>query len=174
MKQIFIGKTVDEAKQQAATEFGIDLSKIDFEIIEEPKKSFFGKLKGDAKVSAYYEPTKTDIACKYLVDVIKKVGIDDVTTSVSDTENGVIINLEGTDIDSIIGKKGQILDSLQYLTSLVCNKADKEYFRISVDCNDYRDKRKNQLETLAEKIAKGVIKNRRSSEIGRASCRERV
>lgn len=163
MKQIFIGKTVDEAKQQAATEFGIDLSKIDFEIIEEPKKSFFGKLKGDAKVSAYYEPTKTDIACKYLVDVIKKVGIDDVTTSVSDTENGVIINLEGTDIDSIIGKKGQILDSLQYLTSLVCNKADKEYFRISVDCNDYRDKRKNQLETLAEKIAKGVIKNRRSS-----------
>lgn len=165
MKQIFIGKSVDEAKQQAATEFGVDLSKIEFEIVEEPKKSFFGKLKGDAKVSAYYEPTKTDIACKYLVDVIKKIGIQDVSTSVTDTENGAVINLQGTDIDSIIGKKGQILDSLQYLTSLVSNKADKDYFRISVDCHEYRNKRKNQLETLAEKIAKGVLKNGRSSAL---------
>lgn len=165
MKQIFIGKTVDEAMQQAGLEFGVDLSKIEFETIEEPKKSFFGKLKGDAKVSASYEPTKTDIACKYLVNVVKQIGIKDVTTSVSDTENGVVINLEGTDIDSIIGKKGQTLDSLQYLTSLVSNKADKDYFRISVDCNDYRNKRKIELENLAEKIAKSVLKNGRSSAL---------
>lgn len=165
MKQIFIGKTLEDARQQAAIEYGVDLSKIEFEIIEEPKKSFFGKLKGEAKVSAFYEPTKTDMACKYLVDVIKKIGICDVTTSVSDTEKGIVINIEGTDIDSIIGKKGETLDSLQYLTSLVCNKADKDYFRISVDCNNYRSKRKTQLEALAEKIAKSVQKNGRSSAL---------
>ena len=165
MKQIFIGKSVDDAKQQAVHEFGVDLSRIEFEIIEEPKKSFFGKLKGDAKVSASYEPTKTEIACKYLVDVIKKIGIDDVTTSVNETENGVVIDLDGTDIESIIGRKGAIIDSLQYLTSLVCNKADKDYFRISVDCHGYRKKRKEQLESLAAKIAKNVLKNGHSSAL---------
>lgn len=163
MKQIFTGKTIDEAKQQAVNEFGVELGRIEFEILEEPKKSFFGKLKGEAKISASYEPTKIEIACKYIVSVVKKMGVDDVTTSVSEIENGAMINLDGTDIDFIIGKKGEIIDSLQYLTSLVCNKADAEYFRISIDCHNYREKRKKQLEDLASKVAKGVLKRGRSS-----------
>ena len=165
MKQNFAGKTVEEAKSFAAAEFGVEIEKITFEILEEPKKSFFGKLKNDAKVSAEYEPTKIDIACNYLKEVITKIGITDVSTTVSETENGAIIDLDGTDIDDIVGKKGEIIDSLQYLTSLVCNKGDKDFFRISIDCHGYRQKRKEYLETLAKRVSENVRKNGHSSAL---------
>ncbi len=163
MKQFFNGKTIEEAKQAAISALGVDVDRIEFEVIEEPKKSLFGKVKNDAKISASFEMTKIEIACKYLKDVIKKIGIEDVETKVEESEKGAVITLEGENISSIIGKKGEILDSLQYLASLVSNKGDKDFFRISVDCCSYREKRKEHLESLADKIAKKVLATSRNS-----------
>lgn len=96
MKQIFVAKSLEEAKAQAVSDFGTEEANIKFEILEEPKKSFFGKVKGEAKIEASYEPTKTDIACTYLKKVISQMGITDVTTKVTEIDKGIVIDLEGT------------------------------------------------------------------------------
>lgn len=164
MKEIFTAKTVDEAKALASEKFGVDVEKIQFNVLEEPKKSLFGKLKGEAKVEAEYEITKVDLSVKYIKDVLSAMGIK-VECQVKEVENGAEIELVGEDLESFIGKKGEALDSLQYLTSLACNKIDRDYFRISLDCNGFRERRKAQLEELARKMAENVKKNGRTAAL---------
>lgn len=169
MKKIFTAATVEEAKKAAAAEFGAAEREITFTVIEEPKVGFFGKVKGEAKVEAEYEPpvvlTKADVAKKYMLDVITAMGIKNVEIIVTDTENGSMFEIVSEEFAELIGKKGELLDSLQYLSSLVCNKLDREYFRISTDCNGFRERRKAQLEELARKISANVKRNGRTSAL---------
>lgn len=165
MKEIFTAKTVDEAKALASESFGVNVKKIKFNILEEPKKSLFGKLKGEAKVEAEYELTKIDVSVNYIKNVLSAMGINNVKCDVVEVENGAEIEISGDDMDSFIGKKGDALDSLQYLASLACNKIDRDYFRISLDCNGFREKRKAQLEELARKMSANVKKNGRTSAL---------
>ena len=165
MKKIFTAQSVEEAKQLACAEFQADESKINFNVLEEPKKGLFGKIKGEAKVEAEYEPTKSDIAVEYITKVLTVMGIGNVTCEVTETEGGCEIELNGDGLEQAIGKKGELLDSLQYLSSLVCNKVDREYYRITIDSNGFRERRKEQLERLAVKIANNVKKNGRSTAL---------
>ncbi|WP_124100369.1 RNA-binding cell elongation regulator Jag/EloR [Ruminococcus sp. Marseille-P6503] len=165
MKKIFTAPSVEEAKQAAAAEFGAEAEKISFNIIEEPKKSIFGKIKGEAKVEAEYVPSKADIAYGYMLRVLISMGIEDAAIEVTETENGAQFEINGSGFEELIGKKGELLDALQYLSSLVCNKIDRDYFRISTDSNGFRERRKQQLEELAVKIANNVKKNGRTSAL---------
>lgn len=165
MKEIFTAKSVEEAKALACEKFGVNEDKITFEVIEEPKKSLFGKIKGEAKVEAEYTETKADLSVKYIKNVLLAAGIKNVTAEVKEIENGAEIELGGEDIESFIGKKGEALDSLQYLASLACNKIDRDYFRISIDCNGFRERRKTQLEELAKKMSANVKKNGRTAAL---------
>lgn len=165
MTKTFTAKTVEEAKELAVKEFGVDESSISFNVLEEPKKSLFGKLKGEAKIEATVEiVTKSALAKSYIIDVFKSMGYD-VEIEVQEQENGAILNISGEGVEAIIGKKGELLDSLQYLSSLVCNKIDRDYFRITTDCNGFRDKRKSQLEKLADKVANNVKRNGRTTAL---------
>lgn len=165
MTQIFVGKTVDDAKELAVKEFGVDSSKITFAILEEPKKTIFGKSKGEAKITASYEATKQEIAAQYIKNILIKMEITNSKVTISENDAGAVLDISGDGCEDIIGRKGETLDSLQYLASLVCNKGDKDYYRISVDCCGYREKRRAQLEELAIKIANSVIKNGRTSAL---------
>ncbi|MDO5125215.1 MAG: RNA-binding cell elongation regulator Jag/EloR [Ruminococcus sp.] len=165
MKKIFTAATIEQAKQSACEEFQVEESKITFNVLEEPKKGLFGKMKGEAKIEAEYEQTKIDIAIKYIKDVLEAMGIENITYTVTDTDNGCLIDLNGDGLEEVIGKKGDMIDSLQYLSSLVSNKVDREYFRITLDSNNFRAKRKEYLEQLATKIANSVKKNGRSSAL---------
>lgn len=165
MKNIFTASSVEEAKAAACREFGVGEEKITFAVIEEPKKGLFGKIKGDAKVEAEYNPTKADTAYGYMFNVLTAMGIENIQITVTDVENGAVFEINGDGFEELIGKKGELLDSLQYLSSLVCNKVDREYFRISTDCNGFREKRKGVLENLAKKIANNVKKNGRTSAL---------
>ena len=169
MKKIFTAATVEEAKQAAAAEFGAAESEITFNVIEEPKVGFFGKVKGEAKVEAEYEPpvvlSKADIAKKYMLDVIAAMGIEDAEITVTETENGAMFEISSEAVEELIGKKGELLDAFQYLSSLVCNKLDRDYFRISTDCKGFRERRKAQLEELARKISANVKRTGRTSAL---------
>ncbi len=165
MKDIFTAATVEEAKLLAVKEFGVNEEKITFTVLEEPKKGLFGKVKGEAKIEAEYTETKTDIAVKYIKNVLTAMGIENVKVDVTEIENGAALEINGDGFEELIGKKGELLDSLQYLASLVSNRLDREYFRISTDCNGFRERRKIQLEELAKKIANNVKKNGRSSAL---------
>lgn len=163
-KQVFTAKSIEEAKAMAAKEFGTEESNIKFTVIEEPKKSLFGKLKGEAKVEAVFEQTKADIAAEYIKGILKNMDIDS-TVSTTETEDGILIDILGDTTGAVIGRRGETLDAIQYLVSMAANRGDKEYVRITVDCCGYREKRKAILEELAEKIAKTVIRTGRTSTL---------
>ncbi|MBQ7132571.1 MAG: protein jag [Oscillospiraceae bacterium] len=156
MVKIFEAKTVEEAKQAAVAEFGVSEERIVFNIIEEPKKGLFG-MKGIAKLEASFEPSRAEIARDYILSITEKMGLE-MTAEIEENEEGAVITLDGENAGTIIGKRGDTLDAIQYLASMVCNKGQKDYYRITVDSRGYREKRKNILIELANKIAKNVLK----------------
>lgn len=124
------------------------------EVKSEPKKEV--EL---AKV----EPQTIETCEKFIYDVMNAMGMDDVkVTSVVDEEGALSINMEGSNMGILIGKRGQTLDSLQYLTNRVANKMQDGYVRVKLDTEDYRRRRKETLENLAKNIASKVKRTRRS------------
>ncbi len=198
MKNVFVGKTVEEAKMNAAESFGVSADEIRFTVLEEPKKGFLGIMKGEAKVEAEYTPaeapsapsvaeevreaapaeisaeetavsdkekfegSKAEAAVQYIFNIFDKMGVK-AEYSYEETEDGVIINLDSEDTSFIIGRRGENLDAIQYLASMFCNRLDDEYYRVVLDSNGYREKRKKTLEDLAKKIAKNVLRSGRST-----------
>ena len=152
MKEIIAAKSVAEAKAKAAELFGTQEDKISFTVLEEPKKGIFG-MKGEAKVEAEYEKSKPEIAADYISDIMVKMGFEKPEITISDIEGGSCLDISGEGADRIIGRRGETIDALQYLASLVCNKSDREYYRIFIDCDGFRARRKAQLEELARKMA---------------------
>lgn len=163
-RKIFTAKSIDEAKAMAAAEYGIDEGRITFTVIEEPKKGLFGIVKGDARVEAVYSQSKADIAGSYIKEILKNMNIES-DVSVNETEEGAVIEILGDTTGAVIGRRGETLDAIQYLASMAANRGDKDYYRITVDCCGYREKRKVILEELAEKIAKTVIRTGRTSSL---------
>lgn len=164
MTKVFTAKTIDEAKAIAEAEFGVSQDKIQFVVLEEPKKSLFGKVKCEAKIEATVEESKPMAAANYIKEVFSKMGYE-VSVDIKEANNGAVLDISGDNVDEIIGKKGEVLDSLQYLSSLVCNRIDREYYRISIDCNGFRERRNAQLERLAKKIANNVKRNGRTTAL---------
>jgi len=108
--------------------------------------------------------SQTIEACeKFISDVLKAMGMDDVkVTSSIDEEGALSIDMEGSNMGIMIGKRGQTLDSLQYLTNRVANKMQDGYVRVKLDTEDYRRRRKETLENLAKNIASKVKRSRRT------------
>ncbi|MEZ3485732.1 MAG: Jag N-terminal domain-containing protein [Lachnospiraceae bacterium] len=107
---------------------------------------------------------QTIAACeKFIYDVLKAMDMKDVkVTSSIDEEGALSIDMEGSNMGILIGKRGQTLDSLQYLTNRVANKMQEGYVRVKLDTEDYRRRRKETLENLAKNIASKVKRNRRT------------
>ena len=124
------------------------------EVKSEPKKEV--EL---AKV----EPQTIETCEKFIYDVMNAMGMDDVkVTSVVDEEGALSINMEGSNMGILIGKRGQTLDSLQYLTNRVANKMQDGYVRVKLDTEDYSRRRKETLENLAKNIASKVKRTRKT------------
>lgn len=254
MTEIFTARSVDEAKEMAAKKFGVKISEIKFEVLDEGKKGFLGIGKTDARVKATFaaqvsksaaqktatpkqtkkeapvaeykneeakpvaekkeetaspvaevkenvsevketvsaaeevhaEPAKDEeyftldeftlieddsllhskvkIARDYIMSILKAMDID-AEFAVYQNESGAIINIQSDNNGTIIGRRGETLDSIQYLCSIIANKGDKDYFRITIDCLGYRSKRKDTLIQLANKVAKSVLKSGRSQQL---------
>ena len=112
---------------------------------------------------AKVEPQTIETCEKFILDVMNAMGMDDVkVTSVVDEEGALAINMEGSNMGILIGKRGQTLDSLQYLTNRVANKMQDGYVRVKLDTEDYRRRRKETLENLAKNIASKVKRTRKT------------
>lgn len=164
MKKEFTANTVEEAKQLAAAEFGVDMGRITFTVIEEEKKGFLGFGKSDAKITAEYEKSKAEVAEEYIRNILKCMDIE-AELEVTENEDGAVIDIKGDTTGAVIGRRGETLDAIQYLASMTANRGDKEYYRISLDSCGYREKRKAILEELAKKIAKSVLRSGRTSTL---------
>ena len=150
-------ETIEEAEQKAREQLGRD--EINVEVLQQPEKKKFGLFGGNpAKIRAYIELAPVDCAKEYLEDILGKMGISGFELTSEEIEGGAVINIEGDDIGFIIGHRGETLDALQYLTGLVANHVDNEYYRISINIGNYREKREKTLEILGRKLAFKAVK----------------
>ena len=132
------------------------------EVKEEPEVQV--EEEAPVKEEKHVEVTqKTKDACeKFLVDVLKTMGMEVKLTSSIDEDGALSIDMEGENMGILIGKRGQTLDSLQYLTNRVANKMQEGYVRVKLDTENYRQRRKETLENLAKNIAHKVKRTKKS------------
>lgn len=182
MRQIFTAKKLEDAKRQAVQAFGVSESQIVFRILEQ-KKGLMG-IGASVTIEAIYEPPvavvetpapaaepmpEPQAAVKrvqdYVAAVYEKLGVT-VTTTPKVQENGILLEISSNSRGgTIIGRRGETLDAMQYLSSIIANKGEEDYCRIILDSNGYREKRRQTLEHLAERLAKTVIRNQRATTL---------
>lgn len=165
-ESIGTGATLDEAKEAAlrALEAPEDAD-VKYEVLERPQKKVLGLFGGSpAKVKAYYEYEECKVgdfsaAEAYLSNILKNLGVSDAEIEIESDDVEVRINVScEDDYGSVIGRRGETLDAIQYLTRLVINKGSDEYKRVSINVGNYREKRENTLRALARKNASKVRK----------------
>lgn len=167
MKQELIktAKTTEEAVKSAAEEFGVSVDEVEFEVLEEAKKGFLGMGAAPAKVKVTYIFKPLEAARSFAETLIKDMGIV-ATVTIHDDGNGeALLTISGEDAGTLIGHHGDTLDSLQYLINLAANKKEtdeRKYTRISVDIENYREKREETLKKLARHMAEKVKRTGRN------------
>ncbi len=151
-------KTVDDAIREGLNELGMSLDEVDIEILED-SKGFLG-INKSAKVTLTKKTGPENVAVDFLSELFDKMQVSAAVTATS-TDDSLKINLEGTETGVLIGRRGETLDALQYLTSLVVNSGSDNFKRVVVDTENYRQKREETLVSLAERIAAKVVKTGR-------------
>ncbi|ADU76007.1 spoIIIJ-associated protein [Acetivibrio thermocellus AD2] len=155
-------KTVREAIDLALLELNTTEDKVEVEVLEEGSKGIFGLIGSkQAKVRVTLKETSGDRAKKFLLDVLSKMKVN-ADILVEESEDTISLKIEGDDIGIIIGRRGETLDALQYLTSLVVNRSKEGYKRIVIDVENYRKKREETLIRLANRLADRVIKYKKN------------
>lgn len=150
------GKNVDEAITNACVELGISADKLDYEVVEKGSNGFLGIGSKAAIIKARKNQSIEDIAREFLNKIFSAMELTvklDINVVEGEKENTININVIGDDMGILIGKRGQTLDSLQYLVSLVVNKESKKFNRVKLDTENYRERRKATLENLARNIS---------------------
>ncbi len=154
-------RTVQEAIDCALEELGADIDDVEVEVLEEGNKGIFGIGSKSAKVRVILRSSRSDEAVQFLEDILSKMNVD-VDIDKFEDEDSIQLKITGKDSGIIIGRRGETLDALQYLTSLVVNKQSDDYKRVILDIENYRQKREDTLVKLAERLAERVVKYRKS------------
>ncbi|MBQ4631118.1 MAG: protein jag [Clostridia bacterium] len=165
-------KTKEEAIALALEELGIDESDAVIEVIEEGSKGFLGIGSKDAVVKVTANPNSSKRATDFLSKIFELTG-EEVNVETSTDGDTLRVNLSGPDMGIVIGKRGETLDALQHLTSLVVNRGDSDFMKVSLDAENYREKRNEALESLAHKLANKVVRTRRNTTLEPMNAYER-
>lgn len=155
-------KTVDEAITEAIIKLGTTHDKIEYEVIEKGSAGFLGIARKDAVIRARKKNNVVDNIREFLEKVFNAMDIDaEILIEKEENSNVINVELKGSDMGILIGKRGQTLDALQYLANLAVNKNAEEYVKIKLDTENYRKRRRETLENLAKNIAFKVKRTRR-------------
>ncbi len=158
----FTGKTVDDALTEALVKLGTTSDKIEYEVVDKGSAGFLGFNSKPARIRARKKYSMEENVREFLQGVFHCMNMQvEIEMAYSEEEGSLNIELKGDDMGVLIGKRGQTLDSLQYLTSLVANKKSENYVRVKIDTEDYRQRRRSTLENLAKNIAFKVKKTRK-------------
>lgn len=158
----FSGKTVDDAITNALVALGTTSDQIEYEVVEKGSAGIFGIGSKDAVIKVAKKATPEDIVVKFLTDVFDKMELEvEIITKMDEMEGVLDVELKGPEMGVLIGKRGQTLDSLQYLVNLVLNRKSDNYLRVKLDTEDYRRRRKETLENLAKNVASKVKRTKR-------------
>lgn len=157
-------KTVDDAVDKALAELKASKDNVDIEILEE-SKGLFGLL-GNKEVRVRVtlkEREETNLASEFLLGVTSRLGMDiSLDASFDEEDKRLSIDLKGDSLGLLIGRRGETLDALQYLTNIVINKKSDEYIKVTLDAENYRARREEVLVTLAKRTADKAVKYRKN------------
>ena len=158
----FRGKTVDDAITNALVSLGTTSDQIEYEVIEKGSNGILGFGSKDAVIKVAKKSTPEDVVKDFLTEVFDKMNLEvEIITKFDEIEGVIDIELKGSEMGVLIGKRGQTLDSLQYLTNLAVNRKSDNYLRVKIDTEDYRRRRKETLENLAKNMAYKVKRTKR-------------
>lgn len=156
-------RTVDDAITEALIKLGTTSDKIEYEVIEKGSTGFLGIARKDAVIKVRKKNDLEDNIREFLNSVFKAMDLEvEILIDKEEESNTVNVELKGSDMGVLIGKRGQTLDSLQYLTNLAINKYAENYVKVKIDTEDYRKRRKETLENLARNIAYKVKRTKHS------------
>ena len=158
----FSAKTVEDAVTKALIDLETTSDKLEYEVVEKGSAGFLGIGAKPAVIRARKKESVQDRAVNFLSQVFDAMNIQvEIASAFNEEEKEISITLEGEDMGILIGKRGQTLDSLQYLVGMVVNKGSEGYIRVKLDTENYRSRRKETLETLAKNIAYKVKRTKR-------------
>lgn len=155
-------KTVNDAITEACQKLTVTSDKLEYEVVEEGSSGFLGIGSKPAVIKARVKSSVEDTAKDFLNEVFRAMDLTVVVdVKYNEAESSMEVDLSGDEMGVLIGKRGQTLDSLQYLVSLVVNKNVENYIRVKVDTENYRQRRKETLENLAKNISYKVKRTKR-------------
>ncbi len=161
---ISVGKTINEAIDNAFEHLKIDRDTSEIEIVDTPSKGFLGLGSSVAKVKITYSVSDSqdnDIS-DFIETLFNKMGINSAKSTIIKNEDEIRINVEGEEMGSIIGRRGETLDALQYFVNLFVNRGKEDYIRVVLDIENYRQKRQETLERLAKRLASNAVNNKKN------------
>ena len=155
-------KNVDDAITQATVQLGITSDQLEYEVLDKGSTGFLGIGSKNAVIKARKKFSIDENVVEFLSSIFDAMKMEvEILVAVNEEEHIIEVELKGDDMGILIGKRGQTLDSLQYLVSLIVNKGTEGYLRVKLDTENYRERRKETLETLAKNIAYKVKRTRR-------------
>ena len=159
----FSAKTVNDAIIEACQKLSVTSDKLEVEVVEEGSSGFLGIGSKPAVIKVKVKSSINDVAKDFLKEVFDAMNLTVViNVKYNEEDRTMDIDLSGDEMGVLIGKRGQTLDSLQYLVSLVVNKDSEDYIRVKVDTENYRQRRKDTLENLAKNISYKVKRTKRA------------
>lgn len=174
MKTIVVtGKTIEDAVKSGLAQWNVGEDRVKIKVLEQPSKGLFGLIGSkDAKVELELIPDALEEAAKFLEDVFRTMDIQ-VNIDRENTDDGVQFNLIGKELGILIGRRGQTLDSLQYLVNIVANRYADSHIRIVLDAERFRQRRRQTLEDLSNRLAMRVVRTRKEVVLEPMSPQER-
>ena len=155
-------KTVNDAITDALVQLSITSDQLEYEVINEGSAGFFGLGSKPAVIKARKKYSPEESVRDFLTRVFEAMDMEVEIVTKYDEESGLIdVEFKGSEMGVLIGKRGQTLDSLQYLTNLAVNKQSDHYVKVKLDTEDYRKRRKDTLENLAKNISYKVKRTKR-------------
>lgn len=155
-------KNVDDAITQATVQLGITSDQLEYEVLDKGSSGFLGIGSKNAVIKARKKFSIDENVVEFLSSIFDAMKMEvEILVAVNEEEHIIEVELKGDDMGILIGKRGQTLDSLQYLTNLAINKHSDEYYKVKIDTEDYRKRRKETLENLAKNIAYKVKRTKR-------------
>jgi len=167
------GRTIEEAIENALAELGVRREEVEVEILQEPSRGFLGILGGrDAKVRVKTKKEKIEIAKEFITGIVEKMGLD-ASIEVRTRAGARVLDIIGRDLGLLIGRHGETLKHLEFLTNVVCSKGMGDGKRVFVDVSGYRRRRERELQEIARSTARRVERSGKSVILKPMDARDR-
>lgn len=170
---IVSGKTIEEAVKSGLAQWNVTEDRVKIKVLEQPSRGLFGFIGSkEAKVELELIPDPVEEAVAFLKDLTQAMNIS-VTITPKKEKDFTLLELSGSELGILIGKRGQTLDALQYLAGIVANRFSSTFVRIVLDAENFRDRRRQTLEDLAHKLASRVVRSKKEVVLEPMTSQER-